>query len=350
MKHREGKLSYRKAGVDISASDAAKQAMAKIVGKGDNRVLGGFWAYAAMFDGRFPGYRRPVLILKSEEPGTKQELAFRYGRVNSICADLVNHLINDIIVVGAKPVAMLDTIFCGRMDSKMVPRIVSSIAKACRRHDCTLVGGETSVQPGAVGIGRYMLSATVLGVVEKEDVIDGSTITSGDSVIALASNGIHTNGYSLIRALLKRKPALAGGKVAGASFLKAILRPHMSYYSALKGLGVRQGIHGLAHVTGGGIAGNLCRILVGKVDAHIDLGRLKVPAVFGVIMRAGNVGLADMMRTFNMGAGMLIVVQRSKTSALLTQFRKRGYTAYVVGGISRGNGSVKMKGDPQVAR
>lgn len=191
-------LSYEKAGVNIEVADAAKRAMAKSLETTDKRILNKIGVFATLFDGTFPGYKHPVLVLKTEEPGSKQKLAFQYNRVSPICYDMVNHLINDIVVMGATPLAVQDAIICGKLEKEVVTQIVNSISEACREQDCVLTGGETSEQPGIIEPGIYILTASIVGVVEKSKVIDGSKIRKGDLVLAVASNGPHTNGYSLI--------------------------------------------------------------------------------------------------------------------------------------------------------
>ena len=199
-------LSYKKAGVDIDAADAVKKVMAKSLETADKRVLNKIGAFASLFDGTFPEYEHPVLVLKTEEPGSKQKLAFQYNRVSSICYDMINHLINDIITMGAKPLSVQDAIICGKLEKEVVTELVHSISQACREQDCVLIGGETSEQPGVLEAGIYILTASLVGVVEKSKIIDGSKIEEGDSVLAVASNGLHTNGYSLVRALMAQKP------------------------------------------------------------------------------------------------------------------------------------------------
>lgn len=302
------RLSYAGAGVDIAAADAAKAAMAASLETSDARVLNRLGAFATLFDGAFPGLREPTLVLKTEEPGSKQELAFQHGRIEGLGHDLVNHLVNDIAVMGAVPLAVQDAIICGRLDGALVNRIVASIAAACRVNGCSLTGGETSEQPGVLKPGTYILVANVVGVVERAKIIDGSRIAAGDVVLAVASNGLHTNGYSLVRALLGRRPALAAAEVGGEPFLEVLLRPHRPYLAALRGLFDAPGLHGLAHITGGGIGGNLRRIIPAGLRAHLDLGALRPPAVFGAIREWGSVDDADMLRTFNLGAGLIAVV------------------------------------------
>jgi phosphoribosylformylglycinamidine cyclo-ligase len=328
------RLSYASAGVDIAAADAAKEAMAASLETGDSRVLNRLGAFATLFDASFPGYERPVLVLKTEEPGSKQKLALAHDRVESLCEDLVNHLVNDIIVMGAHPLSVQDAIICGHLDGPIVNRLVAGLAAACRAQGCTLTGGETSEQPGVLDGGTYILVASAVGVVERARIIDGARIAPGDAVIAVASNGLHTNGYSLVRALLARDPALAARDVGGESFLDAILRPHRPYYHAVRDLFADAGLHGLAHITGGGIAGNLRRIIPAGGQARIDLGALVPPPIFRAIRAAGDVDDADMLRTFNLGAGLIVVAAPDAAAAVAAHLASQGYDSAIIGTIA----------------
>ena len=337
-------LSYRQAGVDIDATDAAKQAMAASMRTTDSRVLNRLGPFASLFDARFPGYEHPVLVLKIEEPGSKQLLAFQHDRVETIAHDTINHLTNDVIVMGAEPLAALDAVICGQFEPAVVTRLVAAFADACRAQGCALVGGETSVQPGVLGAGSYVLVASMVGVVEKSKIIDGARIAPGDRVLALASNGPHTNGYTLIRALMDRHPELLDRSVDGVPFLDAILAPHQPYYPAVREARDWPEVRGLAHITGGGIAGNLSRILPATVDARIDLTALRVPAIFRLLREVGDLETADMVRTFNMGAGLVAVVAAEAAERFRRHVEAQGYESYAIGEIVRGGGQVVFDG------
>lgn len=337
-------FSYKKAGVDISVADAAKQEMAKSLETTDSRVLNKLGAFASLYDGRFDGYEHPVLVLKMEEPGSKQRLAVLHRRAGSLCYDLVNHLIDDIIVMGAKPMAVQDVIICGKLEKHVVTEMVDSMAKACREQECSLVGGETSEQPGVLESGLYVLAAAIVGVVDKPKIIDGSRIKKGDTVLAVASNGLHTNGYSLVRALLAGQPDLVDIKIDGEPFLDVILRPHTCYYKAFRGLFDNPGLHGMAHITGGGIQGNLNRILPAGCDARIDLTRIQVLPIFKTIRQAGRVDDADMLRTFNLGVGMTLVVAPEAVDAVVKHLAAQGHKSYPIGQIVEGERQVVYEG------
>jgi len=343
MAKRKG-LSYAAAGVNISNADRAKREMARSLATADKRVLNRIGAFASLYDARFPGYKHPVLVLKMEEPGSKQKLALQYNRVPSLCYDLVNHLVNDIVVMGATPLAVQDVIICGRLEKSVVTGIVRHLAAACREQGCVLVGGETSEQPGVVEAGLYILAASIVGVVEKARVIDGSAIRRGDVVVAVASNGLHTNGYSLVRALMAQRPEIMRKRVGGEAFLDVIMRPHLCYYRALRGLFGHRGLHGMAHITGGGIAGNLNRILPRGLEARVDLGCIRILPIFRLIRDMGNVDDADMLRTFNLGVGMTLVIAPEAVERAIAHLAAEGYEAYCIGEIVRGCRRVAFRG------
>ncbi len=337
-------LSYEKAGVSIDAADAAKRRMAESLSTPDPRVLNKLGAFASLFEASFPGYASPVLVLKMEEPGSKQVLALKHGSPRGICYDLIHHLLNDVAVLGAKPLAVLDTIVCGKLEKGVVVELVDHLARACRALGCSLVGGETSEQPGVIPAGTYVLSAAAVGVVEKSNVIDGSRIAVGDAVLAISSNGLHTNGFSLVRKLLEARPELAEVRVGERTFLEAILEPHLSYLKGLEALFPLPGLHGLAHITGGGIQGNLDRILPPGTSASIDRSALRVLPVFRVIRDAGQVPDDDMLRTFNMGVGLAAVVEPGSTAIVRSLLGVAGHLAYPIGRIIHGDGKVDFRG------
>ena len=328
-----GTATYAGAGVNIDTADAAKREMATLLAPRDRRILTGVGPFATLIDARFPEYEHPLIVFKTEEPGSKQKLALAHGAVRSICFDLVHHLINDIVVMGAEPVAVQDAIICGALEREVVTGLVAALAEACRAQGCSLTGGETSEQPGVLAGGTYVLVASVVGVVERAAVIDGSRIAAGDTVLALASNGVHTNGYSLVRRLLERDPALARRPLGNATVLDHLLRPHRCYLPVLRPCLRSAYLHGLAHVTGGGIGDNLRRVLPAGLRAEIDLSRIAIPAIFGVIRSAGGVAADEMLRVFNLGVGMVAVVAAGAEQALCTAAGAAGEACYPVGRI-----------------
>ena len=334
-------MEYR---VDIDVANATKAGLGRVLDSNDSRVLNRVGAFASLFLPDLSRYSEPVLVLKTEEPGSKQVLAFQYDRVESVCFDMINHLVNDCIMVGAEPLAVQDLIVCGKVQPEVVTRVVSACAAACQAQGCALTGGETSEQLDVVPPGTYILGSSIVGVVERAKVIDGSRIQAGDAVVAIASSGPHTNGFTMIRDVLRRYPAIAKQPVGESSFIDAVLAPHRCYYHALKELFEADGLVGLAHITGGGIRENLNRILPANVDAQIDLSRYRTPAVFDVIRTTANASKEVMLRTFNLGIGAVAVCRRDFVDAACAHLKRCGEQAYFIGEIVEGSGKVNCSG------
>ena len=369
------KLTYAASGVDIDTADKAKLKMADVVAKGSDRVLNRVGAFASLFDISFPKMRHPILVCKTEEPGSKQKLSIDRGRVEDICRDMINHLTNDILVMGATPLAVQDAIICGKFDPEIIGRLVKGMAAACKENGSVLTGGETSEQPNVVSAGTYILTSSIIGVVEKDEIIDGSGITAGDTVLAVASNGVHTNGYSFLRRMMADDPALETSLVAGETFMDAILRPHKAYYPALSPIlnnpnagnsgqwtvesgqskdkknncqlstvncQLKADLHGMAHITGGGIAGNLNRILPDGLDAEIDLSKWRVLPIFDLIKKKTGTDDLELLKTFNMGVGLTVVVKPASAQKFIEHFNSHGANAYELGKIVTG-GTKKVR-------
>ena len=332
-------LSYSKAGIDITYTDTIKREMAKHLDTKDDRVLNGLGPFASLYDIKFQEIENPVLVLKSEEPGSKQKLAIEYGYSESICHDMVNHLVNDIVVMGAKPLAVLDTIVCGNAEADTIKTLVKGVSDACKENECSLVGGETSIQPLVVDPGVYVLTSSIAGIVERSKVIDGSQIKEGDAVLAIASNGLHTNGYSLV---MDKMPQIKLDKIDGLTFIEQIMKPHTPYYRSIKDLFDKDVIHGMAHITGGGIEGNLCRIIPEGLSAKIDLSKIKILDIFKYIRNNGNISDEEMLRTFNCGVGFNIVTNQKDKAAVMHHV-SRFYDCYEIGVIESGDRKVKFE-------
>lgn len=351
-------FSYSKAGIDISYTDAIKKEMAMYLKTDDRRVLNGLGPFASLYDIHFPDMAHPVLVLKSEEPGSKQKLAMEYGYSESICHDMINHLVNDIAVMGAKPLAVLDTIVCGNAEKDTIKSFIKGMSDACRENDCALVGGETSLQPEVVSKGVYILTSSIAGIVSKDNIIDGAQIREGDTVLAVASNGLHTNGYTLIRLLMEKMPQIKLDKIQGKTFIEQIMKPHAPYYHAIQsiipqqatgqtcstfGSGTcRNDIHGMAHITGGGIEGNLSRIIPDGLCAEIDLAKMKALPLFRYIKKMGNIDEKEMLSTFNCGVGLCIVTDRDAAKEVASQM-SRHYDCYEIGKIKSGGRKIAFK-------
>lgn len=252
--------------------------------------------------------------------------------------------------MGAKPEVVLDTILCGKLEKGVVVDIVKCISQACRDQDCTLIGGETSEQPGVLAEGQYMLNASIVGVVDRDKVLDGRKIRHGDVILAMASNGLHTNGYSLVRKIMAEAPEILERTVSGNSFLDEILSPHVCYYHPMKDLLDMEGIHGLAHITGGGIAGNLIRILPDGHAARIDLAQIDILPIFHLIHSFGKVPAEDMLRTFNLGVGMAMVAESGTIPYITEHLLKFGISAYHIGEIVEGTQRVEFVNELRLAK
>lgn len=334
-------MKYR---VNVNLADQTKAEFSGMIDGRDARLLNRVGAFASLFQLDLRGYTEPVLVMKTEEPGSKQVLAFAYDRVESVCFDMINHLINDCIVMGAEPLAIQDLIVCGKLEPAIAKRIVSGCSEAAAAQGCVLCGGETSEQPGVLADGRYILGSSIVGLVERSRIIDGSRIEVGDQVIALASSGPHTNGYTLIRDLLQKSPELAEERAGKKTFIEAVLEPHRCYYQSLKDLFPQDGITGMAHITGGGVRDNLKRILPDEVDADIDLGAIQIPDVFRLIRRDSKAADAEMLRAFNLGVGLIVVCRAEHASTIMGHVESKGEQANVIGTIVPGSGEVKTHG------
>ncbi len=344
MPHLSEKMSYS---VDIDTANAVKKEIAATIDTSSqqgNVVLNKVGAFASLLDIDLRAYRDPVLVMKTEEPGSKQKLALEYDRAESISFDMINHLTNDVIVMGAKPVAVQDAIICGEIEPEIVSRLVKGMNQACREQDCFLVGGETSEQPGVLQPGQYILTSCMVGVVERDRCVDGATIAAGDTILALPSNGPHTNGYTLIRKLLDTYPDLKDQQVDGESFIDVVLRPHTSYYPVIKKLLNKVSIQGMAHITGGGMKENIDRILPLHIDAAINLNQVQVPAVFKLIQEKSGIEDEALLRTFNCGVGMVVVVRPDIADEVVSICKASGVVAYPIGKIVPGAKKVQFEG------
>ena len=339
-------LTYSKAGVDINQTDSIKSEMTDFINTDNPRVLNGLGPFASLYDIKFDDIKNPVLVLKAEEPGSKQKLAVEYGYIESICRDMINHLVNDIIVMGAAPLAVLDTIVCGNAEKETIKTLIRGMSEACKANECALVGGETSVQPNVVEKGIYILTSSIAGIVEKDEIIDGSEIRESDVILAVASNGLHTNGYSLVRLLMEEMPDIKNEEINGESFIEAIMKPHTPYYKSVKDLisdktdktdkNKNKKIKGMAHITGGGIEGNLNRIIPDGLCADIDLSKIEVLPLFKYLKNKGSIADAEMLKTFNCGVGLIVVVSESVSGFVINHISQY-YKCYEIGKIIADN-------------
>lgn len=336
-------LDYRAAGVDLAVADDAKHRLAALVeSTRTGGVLGAFGGFGGMF--RMPaGMRAPVLVSSADGVGTKIKVAIQAGRHDTIGHDLVNHCVNDILVQGAMPLFFLDYVAFGKLDAAVAEAVVAGVAAGCRENGCALVGGETAEMPGLYTPPDYDLAGFIVGCVEEDATLGSARVRSGDVVIALPSSGFHTNGYSLVRSVLFDRLGLDAGDAypgADATVADVLLRVHRSYLRALAPILSR--VHAMAHITGGGIPGNLDRVLPATLDAVVETGSWQVPDVFGVIARAGATDMPEMFRTFNMGVGMMVVAGAPDADAIIAAAAGEGMDAWIAGEVRAGSGRVVL--------
>ena len=337
-------ITYSDAGVDI---DAANQATARIKEFArqtfNERTLSEIGSFGGMFDGAFPQLEHPVLVASADGVGTKLKIAFLTGIHNTVGRDLVNHCVNDILVQGARPLFFMDYIATGKLSPEVVAQIVQGIADGCRANDAVLLGGETAEMPGFYRDGEYDVAGFIVGVVDRQKVIDGTRITPGDVLLALPSVGLHTNGYSLARKLFLE---VCGYTVQthldelGMTVGDALLQPHPSYLHPLDGLLDTRLIKGLVHITGGGLTDNIPRILPAGTSVLIDKDSWTILPIFQLMQKLGGVSEAEMYRTFNMGIGMVIICASSDAVAIRSHVESRNEQCYEIGRVVTGEREV----------
>jgi phosphoribosylformylglycinamidine cyclo-ligase len=338
-------LSYRDAGVDIDAAHRAMRGVAELVrSTATPDTLSELGSFGGLY--RVPGdVRRPVLVASTDGVGTKLKVAFLSGRHGTVGEDLVNHCVNDILVQGARPLFFLDYVGVGRLEPGTVEAIVEGVARGCRANGCALLGGETAEMPDFYAPGEYDIAGTIVGVVEEERVMDGSAIRAGDALVALASTGLHTNGYSLARRVVFERMGLSVDDPfpgEDASVADVLLRVHRSYLHSLRPLVERGEVRGLAHITGGGLVDNVPRVLPEGTDARFDLSSWTVPNLFRVLQREGGVEEGEMFRAFNMGIGMVAVVAGDRVEVVVRELLAAGEDAWIAGEIVPGDRRVVL--------
>jgi len=332
--------AYARAGVDVDLGNVVKRRIqGRVQSTHGSEVLGKIGGFGGLFAPNFSGLREPVLVASVDGVGTKLKIAFAMNRHDTVGADLVNHCINDIAVLGARPLFFLDYIGAEKLEPKVFDQILRGFSKACRAGGCALIGGETAQMPGMYRRGEYDLAGCIVGVVDRARMIDGAKIKPGDVILGLPSNGLHTNGYSLARKVffeqLRLKPS---DRIAGLrlSLGEELLRTHKNYQPLLARV-PRGKLKGLAHITGGGLVDNLPRVLPNNCEAVIETARWKVPAIFQILQERGGVDREEMYQVFNMGIGMAAIVSPNDATAVAKQLR-----AKVIGRIERGRGVVRL--------
>ena len=336
---------YASAGVDIDAKmnaiAASKEAIRSTFTKG---VLGDVGGFGGLFQPDFSKYSEPVLVASTDGVGTKLKVAAIAGRHDTCGADLVNHCVNDILVQGAEPLFFLDYVATGKVEPGVIEQVIGSVARGCRENGCALLGGETAEMPGMYAPGDYDVAGTIVGVVDRKKVLDGSRVAAGDVLVGLPSAGLHTNGYSLARKIffdeLKKKPDDEIKECGGKTVADLLLAPHLSYLETLRPLLAEDLVHGMSHITGGGFFDNIPRVLPENVGVTIKAGSWPIPPLFEYIADKGKVGAEEMFRVFNMGIGMILFVAPGDLVRVAKILEKREAYFYTIGNSHAGNREV----------
>jgi phosphoribosylformylglycinamidine cyclo-ligase len=325
--HNSPPLTYKDAGVDIDAGDALVEHIKPLARSTDRRgVMGGLGGFGGLFDLKAAGFKDPILVSGTDGVGTKLKVAIEAGIPDTVGIDLVAMCVNDIVVQGAEPLFFLDYYATGKLEVETGRRIVAGIAEGCRRAGCALIGGETAEMPGMYAEGDYDLAGFAVGAAERDQLLPRGDIAVGDVVLGLASSGLHSNGYSLVRKVMERE----------RHDIAAVMEPTRIYVKALlQAIRATGAIKGLAHVTGGGLPGNVPRCLPDGLRARLDARRWKAPPVFAWLQRAGGVPTDDMLRTFNCGLGMVVVVDKADVGKVSGALLAAGETVREVGLIER---------------
>jgi phosphoribosylformylglycinamidine cyclo-ligase len=344
---KEKKLDYASAGVDIAAADKAKEKI-KTLAKAtfNSSVLSEIGDFGGFFKPNLRNFKDPVFISSCDGVGTKLKVAFMANRHDTVGEDLVNHCINDILVHGAKPLFFLDYIATGKLNPETVAEIVGGLSRGCQNAGMALIGGETAEMPDMYAAGEYDLAGFIVGMVEQDKIVNGTSIETGDVLIGLGSNGLHTNGYSLARKVIFE----IGGyrhdsilELPRMTIASALLMVHRCYLAPISKLLGKFNIKGMAHITGGGIAGNLIRVLPENSQAIIQKGRWSIPPIFEFIQKTGNIADENMYQAFNMGVGYILVVSESEVGEIINTLKSMEETPYIIGRIENGNREVIIK-------
>ena len=334
-------MKYADAGVNIAVADDAKQRIRHLASHTFTpAVLGGIGGFGALFALDTRKWKEPVLVSSADGVGTKLKVAMSMGVHSTVGGDLVNHCVNDILVQGAEPLFFLDYLAMGRLEPNVVEQLVDGMSRSCRKAGCALIGGETAEMPGFYAPGEYDLAGFIVGVVERKHILTGKGVKPGDTLIGLPSAGLHTNGYSLARKLvfdvakLKNDTYVADvGNKIGAELLK----PHVCYAPAVKNILAKGWASALAHITGGGIPGNLPRVLPSGVKAVIDLESWPIPSIFKYLAKVGEIDTDELLQAFNMGIGMIVIVPSAYVKEAEADLKRRREKFYRIGRIEKGD-------------
>jgi phosphoribosylformylglycinamidine cyclo-ligase len=328
-------ITYAQAGVNIAEGERLiNHIRGSIRSTYSKSVLGDIGAFGAFYDARFKGMKSPVLVSSVDGVGTKLLVAQLVNRHDTIGQDLVNHCVNDILVCGARPLFFMDYFAAGKLRAETASAVMGGFVKACKQNNCSLIGGETAEMPGLYGPDEYDIAGTVVGVVERKKIVDGKRIRKGDLLIGLPSTGLHTNGYSLARkVLLERFELVEYLEELGSTISDALLAIHRSYLKIVTQVMKQFDVHGLAHITGGGIVGNTMRIVPRGLMLEIDWHSWERPKIFQLIQQTGDVPEEDMRRTFNLGVGLVIIASPATAKAMMAMLRKKGEKAFFMGKV-----------------
>ena len=338
-------MRYRDAGVDVDAANRAYAGIRGLVQSTfDSRVLTDFGTFSGLYRPDFGQMERPILVSSADGVGTKLKIAFLTGTHGTVGIDLVAHCTNDILVHGARPLFFLDYIATGKLEPHVVRDVVRGLVKGCKEAGCVLLGGETAEMPDFYQEGEYDLAGFIVGMADESRVPNTARVRTGDLLVGLPSSGIHTNGYSLVRKLFFEQERMSVDTCVeslGKTLGEELLIPHRNYLPSLRNLVGQDGLHAVAHVTGGGITDNLARVLPPALDARVRRGSWENLPIFHLIQDLGQVEEAEMYRTFNMGLGMILVVDRDGMGAVARELERAGESYVLVGEIGKGEGKVR---------
>jgi len=327
--------TYEQSGVNIDEAEKLVRRIKPLAKQTFNKnVLSEIGFFGGFFNGKFPGYRNPILVSSVDGVGTKVKVAIEMNKHDTIGKDLVNHCVNDIGVGGAKPLFFLDYFACGKLNADVAEQVIKGFSIACKENGLALIGGETAEMPGVYSENDYDLAGTIVGVVDKSKVIDGSKVRKGDMLIGISSTGLHTNGYSLARKTLLSKYSVDSfvdelGETVG----EALLKTHRSYFKLMEFVTKKFPIHGMSHITGGGIVGNTIRVIRKPHEFKVFWENWEVPPIFKLIQSMGNVPDDDARRALNMGVGLVLIVPSKELDAVVASLKKKGEKCFVVGEV-----------------
>ncbi len=342
-KQNQESLNYKNAGVDIEAGNDLVERIKPIAAKTRRPgVMAGLGGFGSLFELPLDRYKNPILVSGTDGVGTKLKLAIELGIHNTVGIDLVAMCVNDIIVLGAEPLFFLDYYATGKLEVETATSVIAGIGQGCELSGAALVGGETAEMPGMYTGGDFDLAGFCVGIVEKDNILDGSKVKAGDKLIGIASSGPHSNGYSLIRKILETSNASLDQSLNGKPLGQALLEPTKIYVKSLLELLKIVPVHALAHITGGGLTENLPRVLPEGLDASINLNAWEFPEIFKWLQEKGNISQADMLTTFNCGIGMIVCVDAENEAETMAILAQHGETAFAVGEIVPSSGNPKV--------